>query len=91
MNALVIPDISEALHHKLCERAKVNHRSIEAEALSCLEAVVETDDALLDAVPAGAWTDIEQSVCATIQDRGTPLTATDFQRYQELARGRNRP
>ena len=90
MSTLTIPAVSDELHRKLVERANANHRSIEAEALCCLQESIETDDESLKAIPSESWAEIERSVCDTIHDRGTPLTAADFERYKEMARGRNR-
>jgi plasmid stability protein len=90
MNTLTISAMSDELHRRLVERAETNHRSVEDEALCCLLAAVETDDELVNAIPAGQWGEIERSVCETIHDRGTPLTDADFQRYREMARGRTR-
>ena len=90
VNALTIPDVSESLHRKLAERAKANQRSIEQEALCCLQEAIEADEELLNSIPSGEWAQIEQSVCETIHDRGTPLTNADFQRYREMASGRDR-
>lgn len=91
MNASInLPNVGEELHRKLARRAAANHRTVEAEALCCLREAIEMDETLMDSVPQGEWVEIEQSVCETIHDRGTPLTDADFQRYRELARGRNR-
>ena len=87
MSTLTIPAVSDELHRKLVERAQANHRSVEAEALCCLQEVIEAEDALLAAIPGQRWNEIERSVCETIHDRGTPLTDGDFQRYRDLARG----
>jgi plasmid stability protein len=91
MNTLTIPAVNDALHAKLAERAHANHRTIEAEALCCLMETIEAEEKALEAIPASTWAEIEQSVCDSIHDRGTPLTDGDFQRYREQARGRNRP
>jgi plasmid stability protein len=88
---LTIPDLSEELHRKLTERARINQRSIEDEALCCLREAIEQDEEVLNSIPSDSWAKIERSVCETIHDRGTPLTDADFQRYREMARGRNRP
>lgn len=90
MNTLVIADLNEELHRKLAERARANHRSIEAEAACCLREAIELDEEGLDAIAPERWSEIERSVCETIHDHGTPLTTTDFQRYREQARGGRR-
>ena len=90
MNALTITDLSEELRRKLGERAQANHRSIEDEALCCLRSCIEQDEEALNAIPSIEWNTLEQSVCETIHERGTPLTDADFQRYREMARGRTR-
>jgi len=90
MNTITIPSVSDELHRRLAERAKVNQRSIEEEAVCCLLETIESDEAALNAIPQAAWKEIESSVAETIHDRGTPLTDGDFQRYREMARGRNR-
>ena len=87
MNTVTISTVSDELHRKLTARAAANHRSVEDEALCCLQTTIETDEDLLEAIPAGRWDEIERSVCGTIHDRGTPLTDADFQRYQEMTRG----
>jgi hypothetical protein len=48
---------------------------------------IESNDALVSAIPSEQWKHLEQSICDTIEDQGTPLTEADFQRYRELARG----
>jgi plasmid stability protein len=88
VKTLTISDISEELCRRLAERAEANHRSIEDEALCCLRSAIESDDDALNAISDREWAQIEQSVCDTIHERGTPLTDTDFQRYREIARGR---
>jgi hypothetical protein len=90
MNTLTIADLNDELHHKLLERARVNRRSIEAEALCCLREAIETDEEALNSIPPNEWSEIEKSVCETIHDQGTPLTDSDFQRYRKLARGGDR-
>jgi plasmid stability protein len=90
MSTLTIPAVSDELRRKLAERAQANHRSVEAEALCCLQEAIETEELLLGAIPGERWNEIERSVCETIHDRGTPLTDDDFQRYRDLARGSNR-
>jgi plasmid stability protein len=91
MTTLTIPAVNDALHRKLAERAQANHRTIEAEALCCLVETLEAEASALAAIPANTWAEIEQSVCETMHDQGTLMTDGDFQRYRELARGRNRP
>jgi plasmid stability protein len=90
MSALTIRDMNETLHRKLAERAKLNHRSIEDEALCCLQEAIEADEDLLNSIPSAQWKEIERSVADTIHDRGTPLSDADFQRYREQARGHSR-
>lgn len=87
---ITLPALGEELHRKLARRAAANHRSVEDEALCCLREAIEMDESLLDAIPQSQWAEVEQSVCETIHDAGTPLTDADFQRYREMARGRNR-
>jgi plasmid stability protein len=87
MKTITLREVSDSLLHKLEERAAANHRTVEAEALTCLRVVVETDDDLIESIPAGQWAEIEQSVCDTIHDRGTPLTEADLERYKGMARG----
>ncbi len=87
MNTLTLSTLDDQLHRKLVERAKINHRSVEDEAICCLQEAIESDEEAINAIPSGAWTEIERSVCETIQDRGTPLTDADFQRYREKTRG----
>jgi plasmid stability protein len=87
MSTLTLSILDDELHRKLVERAKLNHRSVEAEAVCCLQAALETDEAVLAAIPAESWSEIERSVCETIHDQGTPLTDSDFQRYRDQARG----
>ncbi len=90
MSTLTISAVDDELRRKLAERAKANHRTIEAEALCCLQAVVAADDDALAAISAESWKAIEQSVCDSIHEQGTPLTEADFQRYRGLARGDDR-
>ena len=90
MSTLTLSTLDDELHQKLVERAKVNHRSIEDEAICCLQEAIESDEEAINAIPSGAWTEIERSVCETIHDRGTPLTEADFQRYRDKARGNAR-
>ncbi len=87
MSILTLSTLNDGLHQKLVDRAKLNHRSVEDEAICCLQEVIESDDEAINAIPSGAWAEIERSVCETIQDRGTPLTDADFQRYREKTRG----
>lgn len=87
MSTLTLSKLDDELHRKLVERAKINHRSIEDEAICCLQEAIEADDAAINSIPSEKWSKIEQSVCETIHDRGTPLTDADFQRYRDKARG----
>ena len=87
MSILTLSTLNDGLHQKLVDRAKLNPRSVEDEAICCLQEVIESDDEAINAIPSGAWAEIERSVCETIQDRGTPLTDADFQRYREKTRG----
>ena len=87
MNTVTIPAVDDALLNKLVERAKANHRSVEAEALCCLQEAIEMDEDSLNGIPAEQWDESERSVCETIHDRGTALTAADFDRYRGVARG----
>jgi plasmid stability protein len=90
MSALTIPQVNDTLRRKLEERARTNHRSVEDEALCCLQEAVDGDEEILNSIPADRWKEIEDSVAETIHDRGTALFDADFQRFRELARGRNR-
>jgi plasmid stability protein len=87
MKTITLHEVSDALLHKLEARAAANHRSLEDEALFCLLAAVESDDETINSVQPGRWAEIEQSVCDTIHDRGTPLTEADIERYRGMARG----
>lgn len=88
MKTITLREVSDSLLRKLEERAAVNQRTVEAEALSCLEVVIETEEELIGSIPGELWNDIEGSVCDSIHDIGMPLTDTDFKRYREIARGR---
>jgi plasmid stability protein len=90
MNTLTIQNVDAELHRKLAERAKANDRSLEDEALCCLQEVIELDEELLNAISPEQWDDVERTISETIEDQGTPLTASDFQRYREMARGGKR-
>ncbi len=87
MNTVTISTMSDALHRRLTERAAANHRTIEDEALCCLQAAIHEDEERLSAIPPGRWAEVERSISETIQDRGTPWTDSDFQRHLEMARG----
>jgi plasmid stability protein len=88
MNTLTLTGISDELQRKLTERAAASRRSIEEEALCCLRLTLETEEAILNSIPEDRWKEVEQSLCDSIHDRGTPLTKADLQRYRDLARGR---
>ena len=88
MNTLTVTGISDELQRKLAERAAANRRSIEEEVLCCLQITIEQEEALLTSIPDDQWKKIEQSLCDSIHDRGTPLTKADLERYRDLARGR---
>jgi plasmid stability protein len=90
MSTLTLSTLDDALHRKLVERAKLNHRSIEDEAICCLQEAIESGEEAINAIPSGAWNEIERSVCETIHDHGTPLTDADFQRYRDKVRGNSR-
>ncbi len=90
MSKLTIPDPGEDLLRKLAARAKANHRSIEDEALCCVRVALETEEEALNSIPTETWAQVERSVCDTIQERGTPFSDADFERYRDIARGRNR-
>jgi plasmid stability protein len=87
MSTLTLRFESEDLLRRLRSRAAANQRSIEDEAMCCLQATLSEEDELLSSVPDDAWSAIERSVCETLHDRGTPLTDDDFARYRERARG----
>ena len=88
MNTLTLTGISDELQRKLVERAAANQRSIEEETLCCVRLTIETEEAVLNSIPEDRWKEIEQSLCDSIDDPGTPLTKADMDRYRDLARGR---
>lgn len=87
MSTITLSTLDDELHRKLVERAKINHRSVEDEAICCLQEAIAMDEGAINAIPSETWSEIERSVCDTIHDCGTPLTDADFQRYREKARG----
>ena len=90
MKTITLHQVSDSLLQKLEARAAANQRSLEAEALSCLQVAVETEEEMISSIPPERWAAIEQSVCDTIHDHGTPLTEADFERYRGIARGNAR-
>lgn len=54
MATLVIKNLPDALHRKLTERAKRNHRSLTKEAVALIEAAVDDGTASPDATRAAA-------------------------------------
>lgn len=87
MKTITLHEVSDSLLYKLEKRAAANHRTLEAEALMCLQVVVETEEGLIESIPTQRWADIERSVCETIHDKGTPLSEADFERYRGMIRG----
>jgi plasmid stability protein len=87
MNTITLRNVSDELLESLKRRAEANHRSVEAEALVCLQITVAQEESILNAIPEKQWKQIEQSLCETIHDRGTPLTKADLDHYRDLVRG----
>ncbi len=87
MNTLTVGGISDELHRKLAERASANHRSIEEEALCCLQVSVAQDEATLHSISDERWRKIERSLDEAFQETPSDFTEVDRQRYRDLARG----
>ncbi len=89
MKTITLTGISDELHRKLVERATAKEHSLEEEAVWCLQQSIEEDDALLSVIPVKRWQQIEQSLAAALHEPSADLTPEDFQRYRDLACGKN--
>jgi plasmid stability protein len=90
MKTITLHHVGDHLLRKLEARAAANQRSLEDEAIACLQVTVDAEDELIGAISPGRWAEIEESVCEAIHDKGTPLTVADFEHYRGLARGGTR-
>jgi coenzyme F420-reducing hydrogenase gamma subunit len=89
MKTITLPNVSEALHRKLEARAQAHHRTVEEEAVRCLEELIETDEALLAAIPRKRWERIEEALVLALHDSASDLTQADLARYRDLASSDN--
>lgn len=86
MNTLTVTGISDELHRKLAERASANRRSIEEEALCCLQISIAQEEAILHSISDERWQEIEKSLDEAFRETPTNFTEADKQRYRDLAR-----
>ncbi len=87
MNTLVLTGVSDDLQRSLAERAAANRRSIEEEAVCCLQITIAEDEALLASVPEARWKEIEKSLDEALSEVPTEFTEEDRNKYRDLARG----
>ena len=87
MNTLVLTGVSDDLQRMLAERAAANRRSIEEEAVCCLQIAIAEGEALLASVPAARWKEIEKSLDEALSEIPTEFTEEDRNKYRDLARG----
>jgi len=87
MKTITLRGVSESLHEKLETRARLHHRTVEQEALRCLEELIQADEFALKEVSDQSWPVIEQSLVAALNDASSEFSEADLRRYRDLAKG----
>ena len=87
MNTLMLTGVSDDLQRLLAQRAAVNRRSVEEEALCCLQITIAQDEAVLSSIPEARWQEIERSLGEALVETPTEFTEADRNKYRDLARG----
>ena len=87
MNTLVLTGVSDDLQRMLAQRASANRRSVEEEALCCLQITIAQDEAVLGSIPEARWQEVERSLGEAFAETPTEFTEADRNKYRDLARG----
>ena len=58
MNTLMLTGVSDDLQRLLAQRAAANRRSVEEEALCCLQIAIAQDEAVLSSMPEARWQEL---------------------------------
>ena len=87
MNTITLQDVTEELLERLRVRAQANGRSMEAEAMACLEAMTEAEE-IEATISDDRWPEIEQSLVEGLKKPATQFTEQDWQHFRKMARGK---